>query len=278
MILKNLFKAHSGRLYLTFSLILIESLLALLFPLFIGFAIDDALNQQYEGAMLLGSLGLLTLIIGVSRRVFDSRLYARIYQRLGSKIVGELPEGKESQKSARLSMLKELVEFLENSSPELIGTMISLIGVIAIIGSLNIQVFIGSLIVTIPVFLTYWLSRKKTYTLNKASNDELEKQVEVLSSNNQEALKLHLNKMMKWNIKLSDLEALNFSLSWLSLIIFLIAAIILSAQVENVQYGALFALIMYVFQFLENVMNLPFFYQNWLRLKEILYRLDGRAE
>ena len=36
-----------------------------------------------------------------------------------------------------------------------------------------------------------------------------------------------------------------------------------------VQYGALFALIMYVFQYMENVANLPLFYQNWLRLTEI---------
>ena len=41
------------------------------------------------------------------------------------------------------------------------------------------------------------------------------------------------------------------------------------AVLEN----ALFSLIMYVFQYMENVVNLPLFYQNWLRLKEIKNRI-----
>ena len=81
--------------------------------------------------------------------------------------------------------------------------------------------------------------------------------------------------MMKWNIKFSDLEAKNFSLSWIALIGFLVLSIVIAVSDGMVQYGALFSLIMYVFQFMENVVNLPFFYQNWLRLKEINQRLSA---
>ncbi|MEM6967438.1 MAG: hypothetical protein AAF573_21925 [Bacteroidota bacterium] len=41
-----------------------------------------------------------------------------------------------------------------------------------------------------------------------------------------------------------------------------------------IKYGALFSLIMYVFQYMENVINLPLFYQNWLRLQEIQARME----
>ena len=78
---------------------------------------------------------------------------------------------------------------------------------------------------------------------------------------------------MKWNIKLSDLEAVNFSLAWFILMIFLVASIIISVQNPLVKYGALLSLIIYVFQYMESVINLPFFYQSWLRLKEITHRL-----
>jgi ABC-type multidrug transport system fused ATPase/permease subunit len=118
------------------------------------------------------------------------------------------------------------------------------------------------------------MSSKKTIQFNKSSNDEFEKQVDVISKNDEQELKIHLKKMMKWNIKLSDLEALNFSISWIVLITFLVASIVISVNDGIVKYGALFSLIMYVFQYMENVINLPLFYQNWLRLREIKERLE----
>lgn len=179
-----------------------------------------------------------------------------------------------SKKSARLGMIRELVEFLENSLPELVSNIIGLTGVIAIIITLNLNVFYGSLMVTFIIFLIYWITSTKTIRLNKSSNDEFEKQVDVISKNDEKELSIHLKKMMKWNIKWSDLKAMNFSISWMVLIVFLVASIVISINDGIVKYGALFSLIMYVFQYMENVVNLPLFYQNWLRLKEIKERLE----
>jgi len=225
--------------------------------------------------MALAALGVATLIVGVGRRVYDSRFYASIYEEVGSKVVTEIKEDQPSVKSARLGMIRELVEFLENSLPELISTFISLTGVLVIIVSLHVTIFYGSLIVSAIILLIYWVTSRKTIRLNKLSNDEFEKQVEFISQNDQGALKNHLKNMMKWNIRLSDLEAANFSLSWLVLVAFLVISIIIVTSDGIIKYGALFSLLMYVFQYMENVMNLPFFYQNWLRLQEILNRLEA---
>ncbi len=271
----GLLKEYKLKFGLTLFLILLEAGLAILFPLFIGYAIDGAINGNNYGAIQLGLLGLAALIVGVGRRVFDSRFYAKVYKNLGLKIISKLQDSQSSKKSARLGMIGELIEFLENSLPELISSIIGLVGVIVIIASLNLNVFYGSLIVTLIIFVVYRLSSKKTIKLNKSSNDEFEKQVQVISNNNEKELKLHLQEMMKWNIKLSDLEAANFSISWIVLISFLVGSIVVAVSDGIVQYGALFALIMYVFQYMENVLNLPLFYQNWLRLKEIRERLEN---
>ena len=258
----------------TLGLILLEAGLAILFPLFIGYAIDSAINGSHQGAIYLGVLALVALLVGVGRRVFDSRFYAKVYQSIGSSAISKMEENVSSKKSARLGMIGELVEFSENALPELIGSFIGLIGVMGIIATLNLHVFYGSLVVTLVVFLIYWLTSAKTIQLNKASNDELERQVDVIAKNDDQALHLHLKEMMKWNIKLSDLEAINFSISWVVLTAFLVASIIVSVSGGIVKYGALFALVMYVFQYMENVVSLPLFYQNWLRLQEIKERLE----
>ncbi|MEM1321101.1 MAG: ABC transporter six-transmembrane domain-containing protein [Bacteroidota bacterium] len=275
MNISALLKAHRLKFGFTLFLLLAEAGLSILFPLFIGYAIDGAIHQSYQGAFQLGLLGLAALVIGVGRRVFDSRFYAKVYQTIGTKAIKQLQDDRASLKSARLGMIGELVEFLENALPELINNIIGLIGVVIIMATLNLYVFYGSLIVTLIIFVIYGISSQRTMSLNKASNDELEQQVDVIASNDEQKLDDHLSKMMKWNIKLSDLEAVNFSISWLVLMSFLVASIVISVSNGMVKYGVLFSLIMYVFQYMENVVNLPLFYQNWLRLREIKERLAG---
>ncbi|MEL6558559.1 MAG: ABC transporter six-transmembrane domain-containing protein [Bacteroidota bacterium] len=274
MMLKDILRNQMLTFGFTCSLILMEALLTLLFPLFIGYAIDGSVNGEYQGVYQLGALGLITLIIGAGRRFFDSRYYAKIYLEIGPKLISSQKEHDISTKSARLGMIKELVEFLEFSLPELINALINLLGVIIIIATLNINVFVGAILSTILIGLIYWISSAKTSRLNSAANDEQEKQVQVVSENNAVSLKNHLNQMMRWNIKLSDLEAVNFSISWLVLIAFLLVSIFISTDGQLVQYGMLFSLIMYVFQYMESVVNIPFFYQNWLRLQEITHRIS----
>ena len=182
-------------------------------------------------------LGLIALVIGIGRRVFDSRFYAKVYQNVGSDTISKLHNANSSVKSARLNMIGEFVESLENSFPELISNIIGLVGVIVIIFTLNQVVFYGSLIVTFIIFLIYWVTSKRTIKLNKSSNDEFEKQVDVLSKKNETELALHLKEMMKWNIKLSDLEATNFSISWIVLSIFLVISILISVDGGVIKYG-----------------------------------------
>lgn len=271
----QLFKNHKLKFGFTLLLILLEAGIAILFPLFIGFAIDDAIDGERNGAIYLGLLGLSALVVGVGRRLFDSRFYAAIFQNLGTEILTNSKSDQPSVKAARLSMIRELVEFLENSLPMLINNIIGLVGVIVIIATINLKVFLGCLIATVLIGIVYLISSKKTIRLNKAYNDEIEKQVDEISRNNMADLSAHLKKLMSWNIKLSDLEATNFSFSWIVLIVFLVLAILLPIEDGLIQYGALFALVMYAFQYMENVINLPLFYQNWLRLEEIKERLEN---
>ncbi len=274
MDIKTILKEYKLKFGFTFLLLLLEAGISILFPLFIGYAIDSAIQGNHYGAIQLGLLGLASLIVGVGRRVFDSRFYAKVYQKIGARIVIKIENDKSSMKSARLGMIRELVEFLENALPQLINSVIGLVGVVVILATLNLPVFFGSLIATVLIFLVYWLSSERTLRFNKHSNDEFEKQVDVIATNNEKELKFHLKEMMKWNIKLSDLEAVNFSVSWLVLLSFLVVSIIIPINDGMVQYGALFALIMYVFQYMESVINLPYFYQYWLRLREIKQRME----
>jgi len=57
------------------------------------------------------------------------------------------------------------------------------------------------------------------------------------------------------------------------MIAYLLLCIMIAAK-SGIEYGALFALITYVFQLIDNIESLPLYYQQWLRLREIQKRLE----
>ena len=267
-----LLRRFAGRFALTLSLVVLEAAGWTLFPLVIGRAIDSVLAGSPRGLYEFAGLGIVVMGIAIARRVVDSRAYARIYARLGEELVGRQSESSTSTTTARLGMLREIVEFFENSLPGLITSVVGLAGTILILSVLNRPVFLGCLAVTGAAVVLYALTGRLTTRYNEGLNDEHERQVDAVESRDPARVGRHIRAMMRWNIKLSDLEAANFGIVWLFMIGLLVFSIGAAAE-KTVEYGTVFAVVMYVFQFTESVILLPFYYQQWLRLREISGRI-----
>ncbi len=267
-----LLRRFGGRIAVTLSLIVLEAVGWVLFPLVIGRAIDGVLAGSRHGLFELAGLGIVAMGIAITRQVVDSRAYARIYARLGAELIGSHAESTTSTKTARLGMLRETVEFFENSVPALVRSIIELAGPILILSALSRPVFYGCLAVLGVTVAVYALTGRMTTRYNRELNDEHERQVDAVESGDSARIGRHLREMMRWNIKLSDLEAGTFGVVWLFLIGLLVYSIAVTAE-NTVAYGAVFAIVMYVFQFTESVASLPLYFQQWLRLREISGRL-----
>ena len=267
-----LLKRFAGRFVLTLTLVVLEAAGWVLFPLVIGRAIDSVLADSTRGLYEFAVLGIVTMGIAILRRVVDSRAYARIYVTLGEEMAASAADSSTSTRTARLGMLREIVEFFENSLPELINSVIGLAGTVLILAALNVPVFLGCLVVALATVVLYALTGGLTMRYNQGLNDEHERQVDAVDSGDPARLAKHLRAMMRWNIRLSDLEAANFGINWVFMIALLVFAVS-AATTETTEYGAVFAIVMYVFQFVESMLMLPFFYQQWLRLREISGRL-----
>ena len=269
-----LLKRFAGRFALTLSLVLLEAAGWTLFPLVIGRAIDSALADSVRGLYEFAGLGIGVMGLGIARRFVDSRAYARVFRRLGEELVAGDPAIGASTKTARLGMLQEFVEFFENQVPGLITGVIGLGGTLLILSALNRPVFFGCLAVTVVSAVLYALTGKLTTRYHEGLNDERERQVDAVESGDPARVGGHLQALMRWNIKLSDLEAVNFGVVWLFLMGLLGFSIGSVAQ-QTIEYGTVFAVVMYVFQFTESVIVLPLYYQQWLRLREISGRLGA---
>ena len=272
MTLKNIYKRFSGRISITLAVVLVEGLLFVLFPLLIGVAIQSVIDNEYTGLYMLAALCLAVLIVGAGRRFYDSRIYGGIYVELSTELSNK--KQNTSVVTANVNLLREVVEFFENSLPSIINNIIGLVGTLFLLIVLNVYIFLGCLAIILIIVAIYWLSSGKTLRYNHEYNNEYEKQVNILDQKSEKESGLHFRRMMKWNIRLSDLETYNFSGVWFAMSVLLCLSILIVLKNDDISYGVVFSIVMYVFQFIESSINLPFYYQETLRLKDISHRLS----
>ena len=68
---------------LTWLLTIIETALLALIPLLIGFAIDGLLNKDPTSLMHLAVAFASLIVVGVIRRLYDTRVYSKIRVKMG---------------------------------------------------------------------------------------------------------------------------------------------------------------------------------------------------
>ena len=273
--LRRLLQGSWARVGLSLLMALVESFGWVLIPFVIGLAIDDYLAGSNTGLILLVIVGVTTTLLAVVRRLHDTRLYARIYEQTGADPC-YLSE-RLSTKTARLNMLREANDFLEHSIPLFIESTVILIGSLIFLATLKLNVFLGALVVTALIAVIYATSTRRTLRFNKDYNDEYERQVDVLDENDVELTRHHIKLLNRWTIKLSDINAVNFGLSFTMAIGLLVFAIV-SAASSGVPYGALLSIVLYVLEFAWTASAVPNTWQESLRLRDILKRLRLMAD
>ena len=273
--LLNLVRQYKWRTSFALVFVIIESLLEILYPLLIGVAVNGLLDSSYLGVIQLAGLGACSLLIGTARRFYDTRLYAKMYLRVAPTVVQqEFERGSSvSTVSARAGLLTEFVEFLENSLPEVIAVAISLIGALSLIATLNCRVFVACLLLLALVVLTYAITGSFNYRLNRGYNDQLEQQVIVLEQGEHAKIGEHFKQLMHWNIKLSDLETVNYFVIWIGAIALFVytPATVVNSGVVN--YGQIISILLYVFELIDKAVTFPLFIQQVIRLREITQRI-----
>ncbi len=87
--LKHIAQIHRKRLLGTFSLVGLENLLMLVYPVFGGWAINAVIAGKVWQALLYALVVLLMWLVGAARRIADTRTFTRIYTEIAVPVVLE---------------------------------------------------------------------------------------------------------------------------------------------------------------------------------------------
>jgi hypothetical protein len=280
-VLRRLLAKHRTRLIITYILFSIEMTGALLRPFFLGMAINDLIKENYRGLIFLCMVHVAWLVIGTLRHMYDTRTYSAIYASLVTTfLTRRFGQSEVSKLSAHSNLAKEYVDFLEYDLVFIVEAFYNLFGSLLLLLFYDISVVMVCLIILIPVLYVSHRYGKKLKILNRLKNDELEKQVAVISSGNRLLINNHFNNLRQWQIKISDKEAWNFGVMEVMVMLVIGCSLIITGNASGSALlpGTLVGIYNYVLKFVSGLDTIPYTVQRLISLHDITRRIELKDE
>lgn len=280
-LLKNLMVLHKYQLIITYSLFSIEMLGSLLRFYFFGQAINDLIKGSYQGLLILVLVHLVYLIIGTIRHMYDTRTYSAIYTSLVTNFISQKAKKLQvSKMSAHSNLAREFVDFLEHDLVYVIEAMYNIIGSLIILFFYDKWIVAACVTILIPVFTVSYFYGKKMKRLNELKNDELENQVDIISTGNIAKITRHYNYLRSWQIKISNKEAINFGFMELMVLLVITSTLIISKNLHSttILAGSLFGIYSYILKFTTGLDTIPYTVQRLSALADITKRIEMEEE
>tara|TARA_R110002110_G_scaffold411228_1_gene635382 strand:+ start:13964 stop:14752 length:789 start_codon:yes stop_codon:yes gene_type:complete len=252
-------------------------LMAQLYPLATGIAINGVLSKQYLMIGWLIACHLLMVIFEVSAKMADTRVFNAIYSRSAAELVEASREQEmaAARVAARTSLLKEYITFLERDIPAII---VGAFGLVVSLGALLwLAPFIGMtcLALLVPVTVLNLRLAKRSKRSMRRLNNRLENEVAVLQQGRRLAVSRHLGVVAQWRVRLSDDEARTFGVTELFVICLFGIALWQISLSSTVQAGTIYTVFAYIWRFVTSTDDIPQIVQQAQNLKDISARLDG---
>ena len=274
--LKSIAGNNKKRLLFTFTLVALENVLFLTYPLFGGFAVNAMLNGDVWLSLTYSLLVLVIWGVGAARRMVDTRVFARIYAEMALPvIISQRAKGLDtSAVTARVALSRQFVDFFEQHLPTLIMSGFSIIG--AALMLLLIEFWAGVTACLILLFFGLLLPKyaKTNDLLYLKLNDRLEKEVQAIEHNHVYRLRRHYDLLAKLRIRLSNREAMGYL--WIGMATAVLFGITVTqlATTDNVQAGHIYAVITYLWTFAMSLDDAPRVLEQFSNLKDIGKRVE----
>jgi ABC-type multidrug transport system fused ATPase/permease subunit len=280
-ILRQIMNQHRYRLAFTYFLFTIEMLGYLLRPLFLGIAVNDLMKNSYQGLILLCTVHFAYLVVGTIRHRLDTRTYSAIYSSLVTKFLCRKHNKSDVSKlSAHSTLVREFVDFLEFDLVYVMEAAFNIIGSLILLVYLDESVTLVCLSILLPVTAISYFYGRRMKMLNQQKNDELEKQVDTISTGNTHLIRHHYDNLRKWQIRISDQEAWNFGIMEIMVMAVIGVSLLITNKTAGagIEAGSLIPIYSYIQRFVSGLDTIPHTVQRLSSLNDITRRIELQEE
>ena len=274
--LKHIGKTHRKRLIATFSLVGLENLLMLIYPVFGGLAINAVIKGNVWQAMLYGLVVLLMWLVGATRRVADTRTFTRIYTEIAVPVVLEQrqKEVPHSAVTARVALSREFVSFFEEHLPIATTSLVSIFG--ACIMLLGLEFWVGLLAVGILALFLWLLPRFAAISENLyfRLNNCLERDNHFIQKGNERQLYQHYGVVACLHVLISNREASGYLCIGIAMSILFGFAFVHMTLKGFGNAGHIYSVSTYLWMFAMSLDDVPRLVEQYSNLKDIGQRVE----
>jgi ABC-type multidrug transport system fused ATPase/permease subunit len=280
LLLQTIFGKYRRRIVVTYLVTLAENLFELGYPSLTGLAVNGLLKHDFTGLWLLLGVWLAHTVTGVFRQSYDTRVFSSIFTDLATRTVSEqeIKGVSTSQIVARSSLSREFVNFFERDVPATVNSVFGLLGALVLLFFYDAWSAVFCLLLLIPLAILNQRYSSRTLTLNRRLNNQLEREVTVLTRRNPSRVLGHYRLLAKWRTGLSDAEAMNWGIMELFSIVLSAAVILRIASLPHLEPGTIYAMLAYLWNFIASLNHVPTLVQQLSRLKDISRRVDQSVD
>ena len=271
----TLVRARRAAIAGTYSLAVLENVCTLAYPALTGHAVDDLVKRDTTGLAVLVAVWLVHLVLSVARQRIDTRVFMGLYAEIASHLVGaqqDLGHGT-SKVSARVEMVRDVVGFFEKEVPAMFHNVLAVAGSLAMLFTYDTDAGLIAAAVLLPMGLVnawYW---RRAVRLNRGINNQIEREVDDIVSGRAFRIRRHFLLLRRWRVLLSDNEAWTWGVTELATIAALVFILIDFTQSPAFTAGAVYAVLAYVYDYLEGLNQVPTLVNNLARLKDVRARI-----
>jgi hypothetical protein len=171
-------------------------------------------------------------------------------------------------------MGRELVDFLEIELPMVTTAIIQIIISVIVLYMFDVILALAAICAVIIMLVVYGLFHKQFYRLNGVFNGQSERQVAILEGRSIPRLLMHLSRLRRIEVKISDVESALYGAVFAVLLSLVVFNLWYAATYVAISPGNIFSIVSYSWEFVEAGVTFPMALQGWSRLSEIIQRLN----
>ena len=267
---------HCRKLIVTFSLVMLENIVFMLYPVFGGFAINRILAGDAEIALIYVLVIFGIWLVGAVRRKIDTYAFSHIYANLAVNIIlNERHQHTSTSKtSARVTLSREFINFFENSFPILFTSLISIVGSVFMLYFYEpvVATFCLLIIAALSLFLPRYIRQNDRLYLRL--NDRNANEVHLIEYGTPVAVNRHYNFLSRIRIAISKREAIGYLIvGSVCALAFSLAAYLLANKKTDAGY--VFTVMNYIWTFAFSLDEAPRLIEEFSQLKDIGKRVNA---
>ncbi|MEI6764889.1 MAG: ABC transporter six-transmembrane domain-containing protein [Bacteroidota bacterium] len=286
--LLGLIRKNKGSVSLVLFFVLVENISWIIEPTFFGKLLDALIDKFYLHELadymwpliLWIAVFIINIMGGTLSRLFNGRIFPRIYAELATQLIYVSKKKKHSaaRMVSRAELAKEYVDFLEVRLPDISWQLTATVGAICALFIYDYRIGLVCLFVLLPMFIINAIYRKHVTRLQKDVHDNREEIYKALERRDISQIDQYYRNMVRPQRDIAKWGSFDYGMIKLLLMVVFIVVLFICVDVDKFSTGKIYSIVSYLWTFITSTDYLPGLMESMTSVRDLNERMKEEDE